>query len=629
MVAGNPFDPSTALALNQARLAMLPPTIDDVLRYNPRMDVESARAYVNREAGRLADQRQRASIARYGSTTAINTGSAALEAEKAAQRAGFRFPFSNAANLARGAAGGALALTAFPVGTAIGAAGLSFFGIDGKDAVCTAGAGGVGALIGVSDCEGYLQLKAEQANADVAGTGGSLVAGPVSGPTTDLYGSTWGSFSVTGFVVSPNQPSTGYIMGKFTGSTPVPASNGRVPVMFGATSSTGSKYVFSRDFDQVVPANNAGPYPGVGPAGTWYAGVNVADWETVKGLCQTQTETCGNGDLAGLQAPSADPLRHLSCKILDSNGQDQEKSTGSFRESGGKIPDPVCPLLADGVTPKRVTVYSVNESTGERTVIYDGEQSPWAAEVEAKYPQCTTGLCTLELLRMPARTSCFEGENNCDGWYTDPQKETKYSCEYDGTVVSLDHCNQYRQVFDDEARNSGAPYSNQDGSFSLTPTTKNAAGSSLAGKPTFESCMEDSSATDVFSLVFTPVRCALVWAFVPSPLAITKQAADSADAVMDTDVGRWLLAVPSFFANLSVPGCKGFAWKLVPPLAKTERTVYPVDACTGWQADVAGVVYVCSTLFVLLAGAAAVLSQVSSVFGFAGFGRGSGGDGVG
>lgn len=630
-------DPSDAYNLNQYRLAMLPPTVDDVLRYNPGMSVDDATAYVNSEAGRLADQRQRASIARYGTVgnIPVNTSDAQLQQQIAAQKAGFRFPFSNSAALTRKvagvAAGGLTVVTGWQIGTALGSAGLSFIGIDSTATVCDSGAAAIAPFIGAGDCSTFLAQQQDAANKDISSTAG-LTAGPVT--NGNVYGSSFDSGSFTGLIANPTQPDVPYAGFAFKNPHGVdPYGNSttrRVSVMFaGKSAADGSTYYFSIDFrNDLVPSDpsTGKPLPGVDTSGnTWYATVNASDFSSppLLGLCADQVVGCGDGSIAGLHPADQDPTRHLECDVLGSDGKSYAKTGPAFQETDSNIPAPQCPTLPDGVQPKHVTL--VETGGPSPLTLYDGDQSPWSAEVAQKWPECTTGLCTLELKK--GDQSCFDGKVDCDGWFDDPTKDQDYSCTYDGTKVTLDHCNEYRQTFAKDAITSGAPYSNGDGSFSLTPTTKSEAGSALAGAPTFDSCEQDSTSTGVFSVIFTPVRCALVWAFVPGPLVLQKQAADLGDAMEATDVGKWLVALPNFFARLTVQGCDGPAWTVGPPLLETPKTYHPFSACTGWQATAAGWTYLGSSAILLLFGLSSVLSSVSAVFGFAGFGRGSGGDG--
>ncbi len=596
-----------AYAIENYRLAFLPPTEADLLRYNPRATPEQIRASIDSATDRLDEQRVKASVARYGATPGLNTSDAELKADIAAQKAGFRYPFTKARTALKYAGTAASALTTYAIGTAIGQGALQAFGIDGAGDVCTSDFSSLGPLIGAGDCGDWLASNPATPNDDaVAGT----TAGPVTLPsgatvtytgTYQYQGKTLWTYQVTG--------ATGARLFDIPLYVETPAGR-KIATTYPAFK---------------AGTNDASPYS-LDPAWAAYAdsdqGNGTGNLYKVLGMCDPTT-MCASGKPDYLAATAtADPARQLQCSIRGSDGNDYTKSTGDFHEGDEQLPTPQCPQLPQGVTPKHVKII---ETGGPKPlVIYEGDQDPWAAEVAQRFPQCVEGTCALELYLMPDHASCFDGKTGCNGWYEDTQKTAKYQCEYDGVVVTLEHCNRYRQVFDTAARTAGAPYSSPDGTVRLKASTPSETGRTLKQEPSIESCVKSSTSTGVFSVIFNPVRCAFVWAFVPRPTVLLKATSDLYDDIADTDAGRFVLGWAAFFGRVNfIPGCKGFV------LHFQGKDIYPANACPGtWAAPIAALVNPAMTLALLFAAAAAILTSIAGIFGFTPFsGRGDDGGG--
>lgn len=94
-------------------------------------------------------------------------------------------------------------------------------------------------------------------------------------------------------------------------------------------------------------------------------------------------------------------------------------------------------------------------------------------------------------------------------------------------------------------------------------------------------CWATSWTWNPISWVFTPVKCALVWAFVPAPANLSATTARFKTAVNGTAIGSWsnaFSAYPAAFTSSGGASCSGPALALPAPFSVT---LHPAQTCTG------------------------------------------------
>lgn len=166
------------------------------------------------------------------------------------------------------------------------------------------------------------------------------------------------------------------------------------------------------------------------------------------------------------------------------------------------------------------------------------------------YPGCASGVCRLGLYKNASSglVNCFSAQPTdlCNGWFTDPNKISDYTCTYGPTntssdaAVALSECNVYAPSFDpvnqakgavlgDPATGStgdGQPGSQTDPGSSTEPDQPSAggvAGAPLPGQDGASCYPSGWAAFNPLEWVYKPVKCVLVWAFVPDTSAVTQE----------------------------------------------------------------------------------------------------------
>lgn len=602
----NPFGAyDTAHALWQYQLSSLPPTAADIKRYNPSFTDDQVNQALLNSNEQLDLQQQKILTRKYsydpntgdytlGKTSDyVNSTNADLQAEVAAQKAGYRAPLSKFKAIGKVAGDATTALFGYELGATIGNGIVSFAGVDSAKTVCTSDWAVLGPIAGDGDCSDW------------------LAANPQFKPNTDATANTdWGTTCDEQGVCAT-----------ITLQIEVPGAT-----VYCATISGGSLQRY--EGPRWHYAND--PNPGDQTGTSWSNYSDVAFYNRGPGTCtagQYYVQDAGDFHAAGwdkwtmkqsgtvldqaVTRGTASPERHLVCTVSGDDGHVYSQSSAAFHEGDATLPEPTCPALPKGVNATHVKLTETGVSPP--SVLYDEDEDPYAKELQQKYPQCTDGTCALDLKERANNESCFDGVATCDGWWTDPAKETKYECTYDEQEVTLDHCARYRQTFDEANRKAGAPYSNRDGSYNPNPSTPGDKAKQLASTPSVSNCMKTDDGSDTWSVIFSPVRCALVWAFVPDSVTIQKDGSDAVDKWLASPIGKVVTIPAGWFASVSVPGCKG------PALTYLGTTYYPIAACDGDTfAVLAPIVRTFTDVLLYIWGCVAILNLVGGVIGFRG-----------
>lgn len=236
------------------------------------------------------------------------------------------------------------------------------------------------------------------------------------------------------------------------------------------------------------------------------------------------------------------------------------------------------------------------------------ERTDWAAE----NPNCWDGNCavTLEQLKGGSWTDCFTDSAGCEHWFDEADKDSRFRCMQNGKQLALSDCNYYSPSFDpaklDQGIQYGDPATGATPKPSTTPMdssarqplgvtlpqavaiengttpapgggTTPAPGTGGAGFPTGgtntapagtpsgaadggPSCFGDAWSWNPLSWVFIPVKCVLIWAFVPDP-GVVPATLQSTWATVSTrppvSFALPLIAGVSSFVGTVVNGCSG------------------------------------------------------------------------
>jgi hypothetical protein len=361
----------------------------------------------------------------------------------------FRAPATPPSQVTKVVGGVATVVTVYPVGARIGHDTIEFFGFESDGVVCTNSDGWGEVVLSIltgTDCAPYdtHDLFVPNLDADsnpiypeacatnrTSGGSGATVCFAFDGSATHVYRN--GTTLQLTCVQTPSpRPSGAWYINYQTGSggwlqTPVRG-------LYHGT-------LFPEDCG--YPSNGLT----LEKSHFSFSGYNV---------CHSVNQGCSNSANWGeTVAPwvDSDPSRVLQCVVVGSDGITYVASTEPFRESEG-IPDPVCPVLPWGVHPTSIALNEVG--AGNTNLLWSNTPSQAYTEWLQNYPECANGSCLLDLLRLGQ--SCFDPSVDCEGWATDPLRNSLYICKYGTQVVALSECAVYGPTFDPGAAESGGGY---------------------------------------------------------------------------------------------------------------------------------------------------------------------------
>lgn len=540
----------------------------------------------------------------------------------------YTLPATKPATLAKVAGGALSAFSSFGLGVMIGNGVLDLVGTamgeDFDEGVCRAEAGQWLSMFLGTDCSGFETPDPEYiANSDVSAGLSSAASCEPAAPSkcvalkSELYNVVSGGTSYIGVMLE----TTGYATGT------------AIAVTFWTTKPSG-------------PST---------PTVHWSWITQVPDTFGANALCQnsarTSTERCmtfsvsgtgpyhissiqnPNGTTLGSAQPvvstSANPARTLRCVVLGSDGITYTASTGTYYEADGVIPAPVCPDLPDGVTVESVEIWEDGPSS---VLVWSETVTPEYADAQTLAPECMDGSCFLDLRQEPSTVSCFEAVEACANWYSDPDKDTNYSCHYGTHVVDLAECSVYAPTFTDLARATGNWYADQNGNTIGAPDGAPNPGTDTS---TFGQGAQDPAASrqcfptgwgllNPVEWVFRPVACALEWAFVPRASFMSSQQSAVEAAAGGSIIASGAALAASFAGMFDVSaGCQGPPFSVDWDFGGGEgfaETYYPLSACESPMDIFAGTVKVLSTVGIFVGASLAVVRYFASIFGMVGYG---------
>lgn len=149
-----------------------------------------------------------------------------------------------------------------------------------------------------------------------------------------------------------------------------------------------------------------------------------------------------------------DPARTIRCDITLSTGQVLSASTPTFHEGDANIPRPVYPAIPPGAVPSNTKC--VETGGPQPLTLSQGATTTQYQSWRTNDKECGNGSCLLDLRQNGA--SCFFSAIDCDGWMTDPNRDTDYQCFIGTHAAAISECYVYGTTFNAAARASGHAY---------------------------------------------------------------------------------------------------------------------------------------------------------------------------
>jgi hypothetical protein len=316
--------------------------------------------------------------------------------------------------------------------------------------------------------------------------------------------------------------------------------------------------------------------------------------------------------------------------------------------SGDAAADVTFPACPSGNAAVGGALYSCVGVDGSRNPSCMSETSFSVPNWQTTLNDCIVGGTTCGLFVTFQGTQCDVDVAGCVDWYHDSQVHPNdYGCEFGTHVVPLHDCDVLRWQYQSTGtrtdtvtglRTSTTPGTSTGGSTgtgtgtssgtqssgtNTDPSTGSTSTSTDGPQPdttdtTGPSCMGGIWSWNPVDWVYIPIKCALKWAFVPSPTAVETSLQsienDWTGSVVGQAIGQ-VGGVIGAVGNLgsSAAGCAGPALS-IPPLQLTDW--HPLDACSAPMSQVAGVVHVVLTLVVYVGGAIVIARLLAAAFGF-------------
>ena len=336
------------------------------------------------------------------------------------------------------------------------------------------------------------------------------------------------------------------------------------------------------------------------------------------------------GSAPGVFTHSGDlPLQEFTTTITDTQGNVYSCKSASFRETEAFVPKPCSPTIPDWAIPDReeVTQGAPGAPPAELVPIRQTETSPEYQDWRTKYPGCDVQTCLLDLT-LDGR-SCFDQGEACADWSNDPNKATKYQCNYNGVALLLAKCAVYEPTFTPAQRDRGYAYKEESGATpgagtSSTPGTTVAPFSDPNPEKQGECFPRGWAAFNPISWVLQPIGCALNAAFVPRDSFVV-----STNQRVETAVNG--SAVGALFTSLEViaqavptgGGCSGIPWKFQVYSLRVDTSL--LNSCAGSPlATTANIIRGILSASLSTIAVLAWVRYIGMIFGYGSFGGGGG-----
>lgn len=291
-----------------------------------------------------------------------------------------------------------------------------------------------------------------------------------------------------------------------------------------------------------------------------------------------------------------------------------------------EVPEAICPegWIATGAE------IGWTPNGGQRDVISEGDVDDNTRDMIELNPDCFNGnqQCVLELKQLigAALQTCGSVGQLCPDWASDPLAESHYQCFYGGQRVDLNVCSAYRAPL-------YGVQPNMDPDGSVIPYTRPVFPPSGIPNPGGTPDLRAECASKKppsFLEGFSPywiqegVRCALVDVFVPRPDVVKAKATQVTTAWAATPMGSLIEFVGELQEDVPTgSGCSGPRVQFdidLPPI-DVHVDSYPLDACSGTKATVAGLARTIGALAMVTGTLAATTRYIGSVVNTPGLGK--------
>lgn len=355
-------------------------------------------------------------------------------------------------------------------------------------------------------------------------------------------------------------------------------------------------------------------------------------------------QTSGGAVLATSAVP--DPTRTPDCRIDWEDGTFTTGTGTPYKEAEG------VPMSASGLgceqayvskpgrgpdlLPSRISVGSTDDYLGTRTIIADQDVPDFGPDERKAFETGNGHGLVLEKVTGLTTSSCMTWAADCSGWWEATDEGTTpvvggstYRCTYGGSQIDLAQCGPYRHTFDtktstptitDPVTGTETPWTAQPSTGnSINPGTGPGTGAS-PGSQCFDTGWAEVA--NPIDWVLLPVKCALVWAFVPRASVVTTSQSTIQTTWQASRVGQLATAVGTIgpaFESLGAGGCDGIAIAFpVPDSAGnlSTRSEQFLPACPGDVfADVAPLVFWLLTGGFIFGGAFMIKRQLDAFVG--------------
>lgn len=283
--------------------------------------------------------------------------------------------------------------------------------------------------------------------------------------------------------------------------------------------------------------------------------------------------------VAQQQSANTNPDRESNCTLGWPDGTTTTATGGTYKETQG-LPlmqwqnacnDALVSKPGGGSTllPSEIKIGSRNTDSGAQTEIATSDVPDFTeSEKKGLTPGTTTGGLVLSKVVSTGIDSCMTWAADCADWWAESENGTNedtYRCTYNGEAVSLTECGIYRHTFDTKTSTPTItdPNTGESVDWSSKPNPGNSINPGTgpgSGMSPADTCFETgwASVANPIDWVLVPVKCALVWAFVPRTATVDQGFANLENRWQSTAVGGLAAAVGAWsFVAPSSSGCNG------------------------------------------------------------------------
>lgn len=535
---------------------------------------------------------------------------------------------------------------------------------------------GGGALVPVSVANTPKPITAPAAISRVGGTAlTAIIAGwaIASNGTIAIIGATTGNGYEQTFCSQPDwyQATTGFVNMGFAPecTAKVPEPNFELPTTYGGVSYSGYSLTVLRVSPYVDAGSNgvlcvatSGALPaGYGLYGTRSDGVRAGQLLNLN----PYGPACGSDKIIGIpkagytgapayiaatasptvpvatqSAGRGDPQRQLKCRIDWEDGTTTTGNGSTYRESTG------VPLSASGtgceqayvskpgrgpaLLPDRISVDSQVDGGAITEISEQAVPDFSPTERKAFGPSNGRGLVLEKIVGVDAG-SCMTWAADCSEWWEQTDEGTTtgtYRCTFGGEVIPLVECGPYRHTFDEmtDTPTITNPATGAEEGWSSQPNTSNSinpgAGPGTGSTPS-DKCFANgwAAVANPLDWVLVPVKCALVWAFVPRASEVEAAQGRIEAARDETIVGTVGTALAGLGAAFDAGvGCGGLPVH-IEGFGVTLVHAQLLASCEEPAAGIAATVRTVLTIAIIIGGILAMIRYLGALFGFQGFGK--------